>query len=601
MRAIYEFGPFRLDATERVLARGGETVRLTPKEFETLLALVRNSGHLMTKGELLKEVWPDTFVEEATLAQNIFTLRKALGRGAPEGAGQYIETVPRRGYRFVAGVRELKEETSAAGGEAPGAGAAAANADGVVAAEAEAEPSPSRNGASPAERNGHAAGQAVFSEAGAVSGGAGARTADETAESAASRLRTTEGRGHPVRAAVLISLAVVLVFAGVVLLVFKFVVRRQTAPPSQRQSAFESMQVTRLPVTGDVREAVISPDGKYVAYVANDPGRQSILVRQVSANSNVQQLVAPAAATGYAGLAFSPDAEHLYYVAFKDNGPETALHQVPVLGGAAKKVLDSLHSPITFSPDGRRIAFVRNTRRDTGGAPESSTLFVADADGANARALVTHALPEICGLPAWSPRGDTIAYVLGTSESYDFGNVLLGVATLNVADGKETRVTPERWMGISQLAWLPDASGLLLSAAERELSPSQIWRLSLADGEVRRVTNDLNIYLGASMTADASALVTVQTDRAPNIWVAPQGDAARAEQITSGTGKLDGIYGVSWAPDGRVVYASVASGNWDIWMMDADGRNQRQLTVDARSNYGPSVSPDGRHVVFVSN
>jgi Tol biopolymer transport system component len=361
------------------------------------------------------------------------------------------------------------------------------------------------------------------------------------------------------------------------------------------------MQVTRLPVTGDVREAVISPDGKYVAFVANDPDRQSILVRQVSANSNVQQLVAPAAATGYAGLAFSPDAEHLYYVAFKDNGTEPALYQVPVLGGATKKILDSLHSPITFSPDGRRIAFVRNTRRDAGGVYERSTLFVADADGANARELVTHALPEIFGLPAWSPGGDTIAYVLGTSHSYDFTNVLLGVATINVADGAETRVTPQRWMGISQLAWLPDASGLLLSAAERELSPSQIWRLSLPDGEVRRVTNDLNIYLGASMTADASALVTVQTDRAPNIWVAPQGDAARAEQITSGTGKLDGIYGVSWTPDGRLVYASVASGNWDIWVMDADGRNQRQLTVDARSNYGPSVSPDGRHVVFVSN
>ena len=144
VRAIYEFGPFRLDATERVLARGGETVRLTPKEFETLLALVRNSGHLMTKGELLKEVWPDTFVEEATLAQNIFTLRKALGRGAPEGAGQYIETVPRRGYRFVAGVRELREETPAAGGEAAAPGAAGGNDNGGGAEEAEEAAPPVR-------------------------------------------------------------------------------------------------------------------------------------------------------------------------------------------------------------------------------------------------------------------------------------------------------------------------------------------------------------------------------------------------------------------------------------------------------------------------
>jgi Tol biopolymer transport system component len=125
--------------------------------------------------------------------------------------------------------------------------------------------------------------------------------------------------------------------------------------------------------------------------------------------------------------------------------------------------------------------------------------------------------------------------------------------------------------------------------------------LSLPSGEVRRVTNDLNTYLGASVTADGSALVTVQTDRVPNVWVAPNGDASRARQITTGSGKFDGYYGLSWAPDGRVVYASMAGGGWDIWVMNADGSGQRQLTAGARSNYGPSVSPDGRYVVFVSN
>ncbi|HEX7958041.1 MAG TPA: hypothetical protein VF508_13925, partial [Pyrinomonadaceae bacterium] len=117
----------------------------------------------------------------------------------------------------------------------------------------------------------------------------------------------------------------------------------------------------------------------------------------------------------------------------------------------------------------------------------------------------------------------------------------------------------------------------------------------------RRVTNDLNTYLGASLTADGTALVTVQTDRAPNIWVAPAGDAARARQITTGSGKFDGFYGLSWSPDGRVVYASMAGGGWDIWSMNADGTGQKQLTVGARSNYGPAVSADGRHIVFVSN
>src|SRR5919199_6299806 len=103
-RHFYEFGPFVLDASERRLLRGEETVRLTPKEFETLHALVRGGGRVMPKEELLKEIWPDTFVEEATLAQNVFTLRKALAK-YDGGGQQYVETVPRRGYRFAAKVR----------------------------------------------------------------------------------------------------------------------------------------------------------------------------------------------------------------------------------------------------------------------------------------------------------------------------------------------------------------------------------------------------------------------------------------------------------------------------------------------------------------
>jgi TolB-like protein/DNA-binding winged helix-turn-helix (wHTH) protein len=104
---LYEFGEFQLDAAERCLLRAGEPVALTPKAFDTLLLLVSRSGHIVEKDELLKEVWPDAFVEEATVAQNIFTLRKALGQG--QGGNRFIETVPKRGYRFVASVREVRE------------------------------------------------------------------------------------------------------------------------------------------------------------------------------------------------------------------------------------------------------------------------------------------------------------------------------------------------------------------------------------------------------------------------------------------------------------------------------------------------------------
>src|ERR671928_2088788 len=104
-RRSYVFGEFRVDVKERILLKENREVPLTPKVFDTLLVLLENSGHTLTKKELMQRVWPDSFVEENNLAQNISILRKALGEGS---TGQrFIETVPKRGYRFVAGVKEL--------------------------------------------------------------------------------------------------------------------------------------------------------------------------------------------------------------------------------------------------------------------------------------------------------------------------------------------------------------------------------------------------------------------------------------------------------------------------------------------------------------
>src|SRR5262245_18795365 len=110
LKRLYEFGPFRLDAGERLLLRDGEVVPLTPKAFDLLLALVEQPGHLLEKDALLKTVWPDSFVEENNLADNISRLRKALGEG--DQGRKFIETVPRRGYRFVAEVKELSDAVS---------------------------------------------------------------------------------------------------------------------------------------------------------------------------------------------------------------------------------------------------------------------------------------------------------------------------------------------------------------------------------------------------------------------------------------------------------------------------------------------------------
>lgn len=102
---LYEFGPYRLDTVERRLLREGRPVPLTPKAFETLVVLISRGGRLVEKEELMKALWPDSFVEESNLTHNVWTLRKILGE-APDGR-RYIETVPTRGYRFAADVKEL--------------------------------------------------------------------------------------------------------------------------------------------------------------------------------------------------------------------------------------------------------------------------------------------------------------------------------------------------------------------------------------------------------------------------------------------------------------------------------------------------------------
>src|SRR3954471_8243200 len=109
-KRYFEFGEFQLDVNERALLRNGEALQLTPKAFDTLRILVENAGSLVEKDEMMRAIWPDSFVEEVGLARNISVLRKALGQDTD--GQQFIETVPKRGYRFTAQIRERVDESA---------------------------------------------------------------------------------------------------------------------------------------------------------------------------------------------------------------------------------------------------------------------------------------------------------------------------------------------------------------------------------------------------------------------------------------------------------------------------------------------------------
>lgn len=222
--------------------------------------------------------------------------------------------------------------------------------------------------------------------------------------------------------------------------------------------------------------------------------------------------------------------------------------------------------------------------------------MVADADGSGERKLASRRNDDVFSLlgPAWSPDGRVIACADGSFA----GGFHMSVVSVSVADGTEQRASSQKWFGVLKLVWLKDGSGLILAAADEPVSPIRLWYLSYPGGDAHRITEDANDYRDPSLTADSNSLVSVQSNRLINIWVAPNGDAGRATQITSGVGWT---YGLAWTPNDRIIYSTTAGGNLDLWSIRSDGTDKTQLTVDAGSNYHPAVSHDGRYVFFSSS
>jgi TolB protein len=287
----------------------------------------------------------------------------------------------------------------------------------------------------------------------------------------------------------------------------------------------------------------------------------------------------------FLGVTFTPDGNFIWYTAW-DAATRSTLYQMPVLGGRSTKVLTQIDSPITFSPDGKQFAFVRGDK----------SLMIAQSDGSAQHELASCDKDEFWRYPAWSPDGSIIACSIGSSRGAD--DHVVAVGTRN---GRKQTIPSQEWSSIFWMAWLADGSGLVLTALDQVSQLPQLWILSYPKGHSRRITNDLNSYYGVSLTGDSSSLVCVQGQRLSNIWVVPYGDSAHGIRVTSGTARDLGVAGITWTPDGQIVFTSKLAGHFNIWIMSKDGSDQRQLTANARDNYYPSVSPDGKSVAFISD
>lgn len=419
-------------------------------------------------------------------------------------------------------------------------------------------------------------------------------TAQARTNSSSAQILVSEIKRHKIGFALALTAFILLLAAGVFGL-YKFV---SQAPPASQAAqknspAFQAMKITKLTDTGKAGNMAISPDGKYVVHVQIDGGKQSLWMRHVATDSNVQ-IIAPAE-VGYWRLTFSRDGDHIYFVRYDSSELEGALYRIPVLGGEPEKLLSGIASPVAFSPDGKQFAFVRQL----GSSGDENVLVIANADGANEHQIAKREPLEgyFCKSgPSWSPDGKRIALCIVTTE----GNKLVEV---KVEGGAVNFIGQESWSDIGRVAWLPDGSGLLATAQAKGSPGSQIYLFSYPGGEARRITNDTNDYADLSLTTDASAFVTSQRISNLNLWTLPlssnaaQMDEAHARQITSGENHAIGVAGLAALPDGKIIYTSWLNGNLVLWACNPDGTNPKRLAEEMYI-IRPAVTPDGKFIVL---
>lgn len=552
---LYEFGTFRLDGGERVLWRGDELIVLPPKVFDTLWMLVRKEGGVVTKSELMAAVWADAFVEESNLSQNIYTLRRTLG--VDEEGRQFIETVPRRGYRFAVPVKLLGESSGEATKQVGTDVAARTTADGVQPLEIDSDTLPITQSAGDSPERMPDGIPLV------------PPTTDYFPQRSWLRNPAFAGVG-------------VLLLAALGVGLFQFVVRRdrKSQPPV---APIEQLRFQRLTDSGDVDSPTISPDGELLAYVRLGEQEESVWVKQIATGTSLQTL--PPSRKGYRSLAFSPDGTYLF---FRDGGDPGTIYRTSRYGGAFRKVADNVWSDFSVSPDGKQVAFIR---RDI--ARDSRFLTLSNTDGNGERELMTREtnLASLSNAPAWSPDSEKV--VVAT----EVGALL----AISAETGKETELKTPHWRAIFNTLWMPDGKHLIISARESNEAFPQLWMIAYPDGEVRRLTNDLENYLWISLSADGKMLVTRQREIIENLTLVSS-DGNKTRHLTFGERGHDGRGGLVWTPDGRIVFCSFGDNITDLYIMNPDGTNRVQLTANAgKDNLYPAVTNDGRYVVFTSN
>ena len=413
--------------------------------------------------------------------------------------------------------------------------------------------------------------------------------AENTITSADTKIHTTEGLTATVPKQNRYKLVAGLLLGAVIIAGFgygayKFLLGKEAAPP-RPVTAINSQRLTG---DGKVRESVISPDGKLVAYIRTEGGDRSIWVKQIPTNTTLQ-VVKPGELDGFGWLTFSPDGVFLYFNAEPKTDDPRSVYRVSTLGGTPTKVLNNAVS-VEFSPDAKRLSFWRFDF-----ATNETALWVANIDGSNERKFASRTGAKFYQeAHSWSPDGKHIAGIAG-DDGLEPGPIL-SIVLITVDGGEVVDIGKQKWGAIDELVWHPSGDSLLIAGGETTMQ-NQIWELSYPGGEPRRLTNNLNGHYSVSITADGKSIVTGEIYSRSALWVSPDLKPENAKQIMPATADT---WGFSWTPDNRLVFSTDQTGEAEIWIIDADGANAKPLTNDHTFKQVPVVSADGRYIVYAS-
>jgi serine/threonine protein kinase len=371
--------------------------------------------------------------------------------------------------------------------------------------------------------------------------------------------------------ATIVAVAVVLLIAGGFGL-YWFFGRSGPAP-------FQNFSITQVTNTGKAQQAAISPDGKYVLNVQNDNGLQSLWLRNVPTGSDTQ--IVPPAAAVYRTLAFSPDGNYVYFrKAGVGTQSEWDVYRTPVLGGTPQMIMRDVDTNITFSPDGRRIAYARANDPDVG----KYRWLTANLDGSDETIVQILPLDELPRFIAWAPDGKKVTF-----SAFRLGADLGAIKEFDLASKQTELFESFNSDLIFDIAWLPGGRWMLARYGEKGPSylHSQIGLISRSGGTIQPVTRDTNGYDTLTISADGKTAATVQVKTSSDLSLLPgagmngnaaHGDGAQANAAGQPV-QVQEVHSAAWTSDGKLLISDGQA----VRRMNPDGSQQSTLLNDPNS------------------